>query len=86
MQGSADLIQSLHADGLIDELNVWTFPVILGKGKRLFEPGTPAGGLEVIDSKVSPSGVIMTRYRTGAEITGGSFVQAELDRRATREG
>jgi dihydrofolate reductase len=37
---SAHLIQSLHADGLIDELNVWTFPVILGKGKRLFEPGT----------------------------------------------
>jgi len=86
VQGSADLIQSLHADGLIDEFNVWTFPVILGKGKRLFEPGTPAGGLEVIDSKVSPSGVIMTRYRTGAEIKGGSFVEAELDRRATQEG
>ena len=86
VQGSADLIQSLHADGLIDEFNVWTCPVILGKGKRLFEPGTPAGGLEVIDSKVSPSGVIMTRYRTGAEIKGGSFVQAELDRRATQEG
>jgi dihydrofolate reductase len=86
VQGSADLIQSLHADGLIDEFNVWTFPVILGKGKRLFEPGTPAGGLEVIDSKVSPSGVIMTRYRTGVEIKGGSFVQAELDRRPPQEG
>jgi dihydrofolate reductase len=76
----------LHADGLIDDLNVWTFPIVLGKGKRLFEPGTPTGGLEVIDSKVSPSGVIMTRYRTGAQIKGGSFVQAELDRRATQEG
>jgi hypothetical protein len=32
-----------------------------------------AGGLEVVDSKVSPSGVIMTRYRAGAEIKGGSF-------------
>ena len=83
VQGSADLVQSLHADGLIDEFNVWTFPLVLGKGKRLFEPGTPAGGLEVIDSKASPSGVIMTRYRTGAEIKGGSFVQAELDRGAT---
>ena len=76
----------MHADGLIDEFNVWTFPVVLGTGKRLFEPGTPAGGLEVIDSKVSPSGVVMTRYRAGAEIKGGSFVQAELDRRATQEG
>jgi len=64
VQGSADLIQSLHADGLIDEFNVWTFPVILGKGKRLFEPGTPAGGLEVVDSKVSPSGVISSTRRS----------------------
>ncbi len=86
VQGSADLIQSLHADRLIDEFDVWTFPVVLGKGKRLFEPGTPAGGLEVIDLKVSPSGVSMTRYRTGAEIRSGSFVQAELDRRATHGG
>jgi dihydrofolate reductase len=86
VQGSADLIQSLHADGLIDEFNVWTFPVILGKGKRLFEPGTPAGGLEVIDSKVSPSGVMMTRLRAGVEIKGGSLVQADLDRRLTQEG
>jgi hypothetical protein len=66
-------------------VNVWTFPVVLGKGKRRFEPGTPAGGLEVIDAKVSPSGVVMTRYRTGAEIRGGSFVQAELDRRAAHD-
>ena len=86
VQGSANLVQSLHADGLIDEFNVWTFPLVLGKGKRLFEPGIPAGGLEVVDSKVSPSGVIMTRYRTGAEIKGGSFVEAELDRRSTQEG
>jgi dihydrofolate reductase len=86
VQGSAELIRSLHADRLVDELNVWTFPVVLGTGKRLFEPGIPAGGLEVIDSKLSPSGVIMTRYRTGTEIKGGSFVQAELDRRATPDG
>ena len=84
---SAGLARPLHADGL----NIWTFPVIVGKGKRLFEPGTPVAGLEVIDSKVSPSGVIMTRYRTGAEIKGGSFVpeepsQAEPDRRAAQEG
>ncbi len=86
VHGSANLVQSLHAERLIDEIEVWTFPVVLGTGKRLFEPGTPAGGLEVIDSEVSPSGVIMTRYRTGAEIKGGSFVQAELDRRAAHDG
>jgi dihydrofolate reductase len=73
VQGSANLLQSLHAAELVDELNVWTFPLVLGKGKRLFEPGIPAAGLEVLDTKASPSGVIMTRYRAGAEITGGSF-------------
>jgi hypothetical protein len=52
---------------------VWIFPVVLGRGKRLFGGGTVPGGLELIDSSVSSSGVLITRYRTGAEIRSGSF-------------
>ncbi len=89
--GSANLIQTLLEHGLIDELRVWIFPLVLGKGKRLFDDGTMPAGLEPVSSHVSSTGVIMATYRTGAEIKGGSFVpetpsEAELARRAAQEG
>jgi dihydrofolate reductase len=40
--GSGNLIQTLQAASLIDEYNVWTYPVVLGRGKRLFENGARA--------------------------------------------
>jgi dihydrofolate reductase len=70
--GSSDLVQSLLAEGLIDALHVWTFPVVLGEGKRLFGAGTRPAGLELQDATVFPSGVIHAAYvvagepRTGA--------------------
>ena len=88
--GSANLIQTLLKHGLIDEFRLWTFPLVLGGGKRLFDGGTLPAGLELASSQVSSSGVIMATYRTGAEIKGGSFVpeepsEAELARRAAQE-
>jgi dihydrofolate reductase len=73
VHGSATLLQTLIAAGLVDEFSIWIFPVVLGRGKRLFGDGTVPDGLELIDSQVSSSGVIMTRYRPGAEIKSGSF-------------
>jgi dihydrofolate reductase len=81
VHGSANLIQTLLAHGLVDELHVWIFPVVLGEGKRLFEPGAAAAGLELAGSQTSSSGVIMATYRTGAEIKSGSFV-TEMPREA----
>jgi dihydrofolate reductase len=90
VHGSASLIQTLLAHGLIDEFRLWIFPLVLGKGKRLFDGGTVPAGLEVVSSQVSSTGVIMATYRSGAEIKGGSFVpetpsEAELARRAAQE-
>jgi dihydrofolate reductase len=90
VHGSGNLIQTLLAHGLIDELRLWIFPLVLGKGKRLFDGGTLPAGLEVARSQVSSTGVIIATYRTGAEIKGGSFVSetpsdAELARRAAQE-
>jgi dihydrofolate reductase len=73
VHGSADLLQTLIGAGLVDEFRVWIFPLVLGTGKRLFGEGTVPDGLELARSQVSPSGVIMTAYRTGAEIKSGSF-------------
>ena len=90
VHGSANLIQTLLEHGLIDEFRLWVFPLVLGKGKRLFDGGTLPAGLELASSQVSSTGVIMATYRSGAEIKGGSFAaetpsEAELARRAAQE-
>jgi len=73
VHGSATLLQTLIGSGLVDEFRVWIFPVVLGAGKRLFGDGTVPEGLELVEAEASSSGVIMTTYRTGAEIRFGSF-------------
>jgi dihydrofolate reductase len=91
VHGSVNLIQTLLEHGLVDELRIWTFPLVLGKGKRLFDGGTVPAGMELASSQASSTGVIIATYRTGAEIRYGSFVpedpsEDELARRAAREG
>ena len=85
--GSGNLIQTLQAASLIDEYNVWTFPLVLGRGKRLFEPGATAGALRLVASRTSATGVVMSTYALAGAVPVGSFAQAEpsakeLDRRA----
>jgi hypothetical protein len=63
VHGSANLIQTLLAHDLIDEFRVWIFPLVLGKGKRLFESGTLPAGLELTSSATSSTGVLMATYR-----------------------
>ena len=73
--GSGGLIQSLQAAGLIDEFNVWTFPVVLGRGKRLFEATAKPGALRLVHTKTSATGVVMSRYVPDGEVRRGSFAQ-----------
>lgn len=70
--GSGNLIQSLHAASLIDEFNVWTFPVVLGGGKRLFEDGARPSSLRLVSSKVSTTGVVMATYVPAGEVVTGT--------------
>jgi dihydrofolate reductase len=91
VHGSADLIQTLLEHGLVDEFRIWIFPLVLGRGKRLFDGGTVPAGVELASSQASSSGVIIATYRTGADIRYGSFVpdepsEDELARRAAQEG
>ncbi len=85
--GSGKLIQTLRAASLIDEYNVWTFPVVLGRGKRVFEAGARAGALRLVASQTSGTGVVMSTYVPAGDVPLGSFAQAEpsakeVDRRA----
>ena len=62
IQGSSTLYAPLLAAGLIDELVLMTFPIVLGTGKRLFGDGTPPGALRLLDQQVGEKGVIVTRW------------------------
>jgi dihydrofolate reductase len=73
VHGSGNLIQTLLEHGLIDEIRLLTFPLVLGEGKRLFDGGTVPAGMELTNSEVSSTGVVMATYRTGADIKYGSF-------------
>jgi len=75
--GSGNLIQTLQAASLIDEYNVWTYPVVLGRGKRLFENGARPNALRLVASKVSKSGVVMSTYVPVGDIPHGSLSQVE---------
>jgi dihydrofolate reductase len=72
VHGSSQLIQALLTNKLIDELGLWIFPVVLGTGKRLFGTGTLPAGLKLAESKVSSTGVVITRYQQAGEILKGS--------------
>jgi len=63
VHGSARLIQTLLAHDLIDEFRLWTFPVVVGKGKRLFEEGTIPANLKLTKSASVANGVVMGIYR-----------------------
>jgi dihydrofolate reductase len=62
MTGSATLVSSLLRDGLLDELHLFVFPVVLGSGKRLFaEPGGKLP-LKLLDSVTYETGVVHLAY------------------------
>jgi dihydrofolate reductase len=70
--GSSTLIPQLLAEGLLDQLMVLTYPVILGGGKRLFGDGTPARGMGLTKGDVSESGVIIATYEPRGGVPTGT--------------
>jgi dihydrofolate reductase len=86
VHGSPGLIQTLLQHDLVDEFRVWTFPVAIGTGKRLFGDGTIPVALKLVDSWVSKTGVTINTYVRAGDIPIGEMdfdvpTQAELERR-----
>jgi dihydrofolate reductase len=77
VQGSSELLQALWKNRLIDEFSVLTFPVVLGKGKRLFGDGAAPGALKLIKSQAYPTGVIVSNYEPAGDVKTGDFQLAE---------
>jgi dihydrofolate reductase len=67
-QGSTELVHSLLAAGLVDEIRTFTFPVLLGKGKRLFDETSEPRAFKLTRSAVSPNGIIAATYVRDGEV------------------
>jgi dihydrofolate reductase len=85
--GSGGLVQTLLANGLVDRLYVWTYPVTIGEGRRLFDGGSRPGNWKLLETKVSTTGVIIARYEPAGELVTGTVgpdtppSEAEVERR-----
>ncbi|SFJ22946.1 RibD C-terminal domain-containing protein [Phyllobacterium sp. CL33Tsu] len=85
-QGSSDFLQTLFKHDLVDEMYVSIFPLILGKGKRLFGSGATPIALKLVSSKTSGTGTTINKYIRDGDVRTGSFefdqpTEAELRRR-----
>jgi dihydrofolate reductase len=72
-QGSGALVQQLLATDLVDTLQLMTFPVLLGAGKRLFGDDAQAVTFSLETSVVSPTGIVVSRYSRAGAVETGSF-------------
>ena len=80
IHGSWGLLQSLNAEGLVDEYRLWVFPVTVGAGKRLFGDDGRPSGFRLASARPFESGVVVLHYERAGAPAIGSFA---LDERGT---
>lgn len=71
LSGSTTLTSTLLEHGLVDEVLLAVYPVLLGTGKRFFAEGTPARLFELVSTKAFPSGIIFSAYRVAGPLKTG---------------
>jgi dihydrofolate reductase len=75
--GSLDLVQSLLHFGLVDRLELWLYPVLLGSGKQVFADGTVPTALRLVESVTYPNGVVQLSYDTAGTPTYGDMAELQ---------
>jgi dihydrofolate reductase len=71
--GSLNLVQSLLRLGLVDRLHLWLYPLLLGRGKRVFADGTVPTALRLTESVTYPNGALQLAYETAGAPTYGTI-------------
>jgi dihydrofolate reductase len=85
-QGSTELVHALLANDLVDAISIFTVPVILGGGKKLFVDGSAPRSFKLTRSRVCPSGMIVGHYEREGEIkVGDTAFDAPNDREVARQ-
>ena len=85
IQGSSELYPGLLIAELLDRLVLYTFPIVLGRGKRLFGEGTLPSTLRLVDHKVSPGGIVIATYEPAGPVKTGSFKPVNSAREDERQ-
>jgi dihydrofolate reductase len=67
-QGSTELVHALLAEDLVDAMSIFTVPVVLGGGKKLFADGSAPHSFKLARSRVSSGGVLIAHYERGGEV------------------
>ena len=85
-QGSTELVHALLANDLVDAISIFTLPIVLGGGKKLFADGSAPHSFKLTRSRVSPNGLIVGHYEREGEIRIGDTAQdAPSDREVARQ-
>lgn len=73
--GSSNLIQTLLKHNLIDRMHIWTFPVTIGSGKKLFAEGTRPELFKQVDAKITSTGIIFATYEPSSPLKKGRITE-----------
>jgi dihydrofolate reductase len=73
--GSTDLIQTLLKEELVDRINLWVYPIVLGAGKRLFGEGIAPTAFDLKVSATFPSGTVLLVYEAAGKPTYGNMAE-----------
>ena len=81
-QGSTELVHALLANDLVDAISIFTLPVVLGSGKKLFADGSAPHSFKLTSSRISPNGLLVGHYEREGGVKLGDV---SLDSPSARE-
>jgi dihydrofolate reductase len=85
-QGSTELVHALLANDLVDAMSIFTVPVVLGRGKKLFADGSAPHSFKLARSRVAPNGVMVGHYEREGDIKlGDTAMDTPSDREVARQ-